>query len=766
MRITKRFNTIFHRLVFSYVILIIVTAIFMGTASYAYFTKHFNQEVEKAHRLMLDHVQGTFQRQVFDQMVKVYVELSANRQNQEHALLFFNHSVKPNHAKIAEAYDYLQYLAAANEGLIHSIDMYYRNNRMTISSTTGYQRVEPAAQWTQLDWLDSLDFSGSNFVWLDEAPSTITRSDGQKMMTLVASYPYRQDMANLGYVVINVDASKAMTLLQSKGSGLSSGNLFVVGPQTQYSTAGVVAPEDVLASVGEASEESGNRVVDVGGSEHMVTHNSFTSPPGWKLVSMAPINQFYEKSATIHQMLLVIGLVSIALGVLVSNVFTNQIYHPLRSLLERTKDLFRDGVGPRKSANEYVQINTLIDNLSVKVNQLEDTLQANLPLVKQSFVSSLLQHMVVGEEQLHDYLRLMGIPNPPRYCSALAFRFDEEMVNKLNVENAQFLMYHFIERLESGNSKDLLCLAVKTSDFGVGAIVFSDSPVEETLIKRIEYVQSYTYANFMFQVVASVGPWTEQLLEAGQSYQAAMNQLQYRYLFPDIEVFTGESWQLREEGVETIDGSWVQRWMKVLKANDLPAAEEVLQQVKSRLREGRFSTVYAKQAAHDAVHMFRQFLFEVSLDKDELLAEETARLAAGTETIEQWEERVMLAVSRAFSLLKERSENRSLHVIDKVKEHIRNHLAVDLSLNAVADQVSLNPAYLSRMFKSLTGTNYVDYVTSERMSKAKELLQTSSENIEQIALSVGYYNPAYFTKKFKETFGMTPSEFRMNSQQS
>lgn len=58
--------------------------------------------------------------------------------------------------------------------------------------------------------------------------------------------------------------------------------------------------------------------------------------------------------------------------------------------------------------------------------------------------------------------------------------------------------------------------------------------------------------------------------------------------------------------------------------------------------------------------------------------------------------------------------------------------------------------------------NFVDYVTLVRMERAKELLNDTNMTIESISEHVGYQTPHYFTKKFKERFGMTPKNFRMS----
>lgn len=763
MRITRRFNTIFHRLVFSYAILIIATAIFMGMVSYGYFTKHFDREIERTHRLMLENTSAGLKKQLFDPMIKLYAELSSNTLNQKHVLLFFRHPVQSHNADIWSAYQYLQHLTAASDGLIESIDVYYRDNRMMISSSQGYRTFQTAERWRELEWLDD-NGSGEagNFTWLDLAPDFITHADGRPTITLVVSYPYLHGESNLGYVVIHANPAAAASLLPAPTQQEAS-SLFILSPGAYFAEGELQMPLPVLEDLRADGKANGHQVENVNGVPYMMTYTELEIP-SWKLVSAAPIDQFYQKSGGIWQTLLAIGLTSIGLGIAISLIFTNRIYHPLRTLMERTKDLFREGGASGKPGNEYVQINDLIDNLSVKVTQLELTINANLPLVKQSLVANLLTNRMNNKEKLNDYLKLMGVRHVPVHCIAVAFQFDERMIDRLTLENGQFFIYHFMDQLESGNSKELFGFSASFSESGVGAVFFADEPDTPLLQKRIEYVQSHSYANFMIRAFASAGEWVRDPACAWQSYQEALDYLEYRFLFPDNLFFIGEAWKQRSAGGDALDGGWLPQWTRALKSSDLPAAARLLQEWRTRLQDGRFSALYAKQAAQDAVHAYRQYLLEVHLELEELFADEPAHYHPQGSTIDEWEAWLMKAAARAFALLKERTENRSSQTIDKVKDYIRTHLSIDLSLNAVSDQVSLNPSYLSRMFKTLTGVNYVDYVTMERMSRARELLLTTDENIESIAQLVGYFNPAYFTKKFKEAYGMTPSEFRYQQQ--
>lgn len=94
------------------------------------------------------------------------------------------------------------------------------------------------------------------------------------------------------------------------------------------------------------------------------------------------------------------------------------------------------------------------------------------------------------------------------------------------------------------------------------------------------------------------------------------------------------------------------------------------------------------------------------------------------------------------------------------KEYIDIHYREDVTLNVIAEQIHVNPAYLSNIFKETMGVNYSVYLTSKRMEKAKELLENVNLNLSQIADYVGYKSTRYFSRIFERETGMKPSDYR------
>lgn len=92
--------------------------------------------------------------------------------------------------------------------------------------------------------------------------------------------------------------------------------------------------------------------------------------------------------------------------------------------------------------------------------------------------------------------------------------------------------------------------------------------------------------------------------------------------------------------------------------------------------------------------------------------------------------------------------------------YIENSLEYGSSIEAAAAHVSLSPSHFSRLFKSVTGSSYTDYLTAVRLQHAQILLGTSSLSISEIAGKIGVANGNYLCTLFKKRYGISPSDYR------
>lgn len=83
-----------------------------------------------------------------------------------------------------------------------------------------------------------------------------------------------------------------------------------------------------------------------------------------------------------------------------------------------------------------------------------------------------------------------------------------------------------------------------------------------------------------------------------------------------------------------------------------------------------------------------------------------------------------------------------------------------LPLSRIAETVGLAPNYFHRRFRRLFGVTPLDFLVSQRLNQARHLLASTSLSIKEVANSVGYPDPLYFTRVFARRLGMSPTEYR------
>ncbi|MGL4483507.1 MAG: helix-turn-helix domain-containing protein [Anaerovoracaceae bacterium] len=96
---------------------------------------------------------------------------------------------------------------------------------------------------------------------------------------------------------------------------------------------------------------------------------------------------------------------------------------------------------------------------------------------------------------------------------------------------------------------------------------------------------------------------------------------------------------------------------------------------------------------------------------------------------------------------------------------IANDENLKISLTQLADILHINPSYLSTHFKKETGFTFREYITRERVWRAKDLLKRTDMRLVDISITCGFEEQSYFTKVFKKATGVSPKTYRLNSRE-
>ena len=128
---------------------------------------------------------------------------------------------------------------------------------------------------------------------------------------------------------------------------------------------------------------------------------------------------------------------------------------------------------------------------------------------------------------------------------------------------------------------------------------------------------------------------------------------------------------------------------------------------------------------------------------------------------EQMRFKQMELIYRFFSLLcKGEQRSKSCDIADRAKKIIDYNFDRDITVKKVADTMHLDSAYLTRKFAQKYSVAPKEYLLKKRIELAKRLLTQTDATVTEISGSVGYDDPLYFSRIFKEKEGLSPLAYR------
>ena len=119
---------------------------------------------------------------------------------------------------------------------------------------------------------------------------------------------------------------------------------------------------------------------------------------------------------------------------------------------------------------------------------------------------------------------------------------------------------------------------------------------------------------------------------------------------------------------------------------------------------------------------------------------------------------------RAFDLflysIPSPGEAKAHPVVNRFFELLFDRSRVLDSVSGYAERLNISPSYLNKLVRTQTRHSAMDWVEISRVNWAKSLLKDSDLSVGEVSVAVGVDDPSYFTRFFRKSTGMTPSEFR------
>ncbi|MBD3917359.1 AraC family transcriptional regulator [Paenibacillus sp. PR3] len=759
----KKRNSVFANLAISYMSIVIVIVLLLCSTFYIYFSGKYKDELRNRNQLILKNTAQTIESTVLQRAQQMYLDISLSKN--VNVRLFADPAYQNNHSKVIDLQELLKSEVISNSDVVQAVHLYYPKNKMLLSSLYGLaMNVDHDRSMTYLaDWIQGMRSNPSSSYWTSTRviPQDIytvqsDNSSSNALITFAHSYPF-QESGSDSDVIIAVDVKESAIrdiirnmmpsqyegtfILDRSGQTISDADSSKLGLQGEY---------DDSTIQGEA--QSNNGTIDQ--ASHVVSYQLIPST-GWTMYSVVPSSSFYEKSIVIQKLILGICLLVILIGIAMSGILARANYSPIKRLTAKIRGLLDHA--PEQMTNEYGLIDAAFVKLKDKVNSLEETLEANSAVIKHNVVQNLLNNCYTPEEWLEER-PFIGFTHAYNHYCCLVLDSSEALA-QLSARNMQYAVFRIMNQLESVVLPDCRIIAEALPDKRVVVIVCANEASDGLLEQISQFVISEGKEQFQLDVQIAWGSWVPEMTEVHESYDEAHIKLKYGYFLPDIAILNDRKLLDRENSTEEIPQAIVARFRDKLQARQSDELEMVVEQLVLAMQEGMYSADHCRFMLGNIVFVYSDYLKSVQYKHREQEKLDLYSQFAQLRSVRAFRQWLVQSSADLLAYLENRNSERAVSSIEVVRQYIEDNLSGDLSLDAVSAQVFLSSKYLSKLFKEEIGMNYTDYVTSQRMERAKVLIEKNNMTIEQIANMVGYGTAAYFIKKFKEMHGCTPGNY-------
>jgi len=271
-----------------------------------------------------------------------------------------------------------------------------------------------------------------------------------------------------------------------------------------------------------------------------------------------------------------------------------------------------------------------------------------------------------------------------------------------------------------------------------------------SFVQQIFMLQAKTAGTVIF---VGIGNPYESLSHIRQSYQEALitsadtsPPSKYRF-YADFPALIDRRSKYPEKQLEKqfLEQIRLSRWDQV--------RESVMELIQYYEKMGA-GIMEAQQRGMEALWIVSRAILELGIETEKPL------LSFQSQDFRQLQSELEGLLDKQFAAIEAHQMRLEPDVVQRIKQYIVSHSQEDISLETISREVSLSPFYISKVFKEQLGINYIDFLTECRIQKAKSLMGNPGLSLKEISYEVGYNDPNYFSKVFKRSCGVAPTDYR------
>ena len=388
-------------------------------------------------------------------------------------------------------------------------------------------------------------------------------------------------------------------------------------------------------------------------------------------------------------------------------------------------------------------IETGIESLVKSNETLARTNETHIPLKKNRFIGNLVRGVYRNEDEIRMDAAEAQIQIPESVSAFVVMVGD--LGGDRGHSNEEKAEKEMLELIRQYSKLDGYRIKLISKTRNVFVIFASDRDQAEKMLVNFFKIGQVSCEEF----VMAVSDYHEDLMEVPQAYLEADTAFDTRFIVDNSNMIRYQQ-ASKVEHIEILPESFLRRLKNAIRAGNCDEADEVIDEICSKLKSGNHSLLSFRVLYNDILHILITEWNDTHVDFSNIY---NVFLLSQCLTVQQFSD-ILHEVCHSLIEARQTSNDDKSDEPDMASKAVaymkENYSSPDLTMAALAEVLSISPVTMSVEFKNRMGVNPSDYLGIIRMEKAKELLKTTSLKVKDVSAAVGYEDEHVFMRRFKK----------------
>ena len=482
-------------------------------------------------------------------------------------------------------------------------------------------------------------------------------------------------------------------------------------------------------------------------------------------MSIIPNSIFWERLNSLRLIYTISIAACMFLSLLLSIAFTRKNYDPVSRMIRSVSSHINLSYN-RQKENEADFVSNVLLKIMDEKDMLSKKLESSYSEAQEEFLFKILQGIPPLQKEPVSAVADYGIHMvSDRFCVFLFHleSYDPEVMGDISEPKSCGLLAFMLKNvLEELFAPPHQCFVIRLNFQLFAAVANLGGDISRADFYGIcEKARIFFQDQFAISYSVCIGQYYSGLSGIHLSYLDALTVLDYLYILGKNR--TAASEEVGERAFQYSDSFRVKAERDIL---EFFQSDDFSKDADALINEMTCNAISEKGSNLETVKYFQYNavnLLSSSINGNQIVSSGEAKQLTETlitaKTFQEFKSRF----AAVLSILKKyyEAKNNQNDLTGKIKDCIDEHyFDPDLNVNLLGEHLGLSPSYVSKVFKAYYGISPLDYLMIRRISFAKELLASTSDNIEEISAKSGFLSSSVFIRTFKKSEGVTPGKYR------